>query len=57
MSAGSRLKRARSMAGVSPVRTIGRRMVASPRAGGAVGDAGDRRAQVALDVDRQCLER
>ena len=58
MSAGSRWKRARSIAGVSPVRiAIVGTWCASPRATAAVRDARERRAEVALDVDRQGLER
>ena len=58
MSAGSRWNRARSLCGVSPVRmaiagvTI---RLAAPL--GDLRDAGQRRAQVALDVHRQRLER
>ena len=58
MSAGSRWKRARSLAGVSPVRiAIGRHVMRDAPRGGHVRDAGERRAQVALDVHRQRLER
>ena len=35
----------------------GRHVVGSPPRAGAIGDAGERRAQVPLDVDRQRLER
>ena len=59
MSAGSRRNRARSVAGVSPVRMAicGHRRRRRPARCGDVGDAGERRAQVALDVHRQRLER
>ena len=58
MSAGSRWKRARSRGGVSPVRTATAGTTkASPRRGATLAMPGERRAQVALDVDRQRLER
>ena len=58
MSAASRPNCARSRAGVSPVRTAtaGMRCV-RPGLRRQVGDAGDGRAQVALDVHRQRLQR
>ena len=54
MSAGWRVKRARSAVGVSPVRmaTVGSWNAIAGGAGG-LGDADQRRAQVAFDVDRQ----
>ena len=53
-----RWNRARSIAGVSPVRTaIAGDVVGVAASIRAVGDAGERRAQVALDVDGQRLER
>ena len=58
MSAGRRANGRRSSAGVSPERmatvTSG---AGRPSRGGRLPDAGQRRAQVALDVDRQRLER
>jgi hypothetical protein len=58
MSAGSRWNRARSARRVAGADRDRRRDgTASPRAAATVGDAGERRAQVALDVDRQRLER
>ena len=58
MSAGSRWKRARSAAGVSPVRIdIVGTWKAHAGGRGDVRDAGQRRPQVALDVHRQRLER
>ena len=58
ISAGCRAKRARSRCGVSPVRTLICRIVErhahAPR---HVGDAGQRRAQVALHVHGQRLQR
>ena len=58
MSAGSRWNRARSRAGVSPVRTATAGTTnGSPRAARQVGDAGDGRAEVALDVDGERLQR
>ena len=58
MSAGVFAKRARSFAGVSPVRiaTLGSRS-GVPRRSARVTDADQRAAQVALDVDRERLQR
>ena len=57
MSAGWRRKRARSRWGVSPVRTLIERLVEGDApAAGHVGDAGERRTQIALDVDGQGFE-
>jgi transposase len=53
MSAGVFVKRARSFAGVSPVRIATGRSDALGRAS----DPGDRRAEVAFDVDGERFER